>query len=713
MQWADELSLGFLMYLARLGALEDLSMLIIGTFRTEEITSNLRRLLNTDSIHSINLDRLDLPAVRKIMADMMAVKVPPESFVSFLYDFSDGNPFFVAEYLRACVDEGLLFRDEMSRWQIMHQEDDDATTVEIRTLPLPRSLRDLVDRRLALLSKTARNLAWAAAVIGRQIEAMVLWNLVTFNSTVLDAVDELINRQVLDEIEPGIYRFSHDIIQHVIYDKIPQQEKSGLHQKAAETLETMKAEQKEDLLASIGLHWEQAGESDKAKSYYFKAAKRAVQRYAISDADQLFNSYFNLSTTADVDRIKARNFYGSNVLIISGRIQEAVEQHQQAILESEALENWECSAVSMLGLIVAQNIRGAYPEAKALCKKVMSLAIENNDRFIKAQALIALGSIYLMQALPTKARELYIRARRIFRNLQKEDGEAKVLSCLGTMSMHSGNLDKAYKYFKRAMMKYHKLGIRHMEADNRKNLAMVHWMRGQLKDAERLGQDAIHLMREIGDRYREGVALGNLAVINQEMGRLSAALSIYRQALEIQHEIGDRFAEGNTLGNTAHVEYEMGHVDHAEVLFNRSIAILDELGARGSQARMRHGLAVLERQTLGNYERAEYLLRQAENVFRETGDFICIAFCFCERGHLTLARGQDALDYFNEARNLAMSNNLESDSEFAKALAILENAIEAQSHGETLFRGQKLVDYPTGIRQWLESNNELGNDESE
>src|SRR5262249_28840827 len=129
---------------------------------------------------------------------------------------SEGNPFFVAEYLRAAVEEGLLWRDQGGRWQVAERwgsgdqraepaplvsqapnpraggavqppPDTGApprsrqTEVEggavqqapeagasYERLPLPGSLRDLVGRRLSDLPAEARAVLSAAAVLGRE-----------------------------------------------------------------------------------------------------------------------------------------------------------------------------------------------------------------------------------------------------------------------------------------------------------------------------------------------------------------------------------------------------------------------------------------------------------------------------------------------------------------------------------------------------------------
>src|SRR5262249_23005028 len=84
LQWADELTLGFLEYARR--ALEPgrMPLLIVGTYRTEEAGEPLRRLLGSEGIESLVLGRLEEPAVGAMVAEMLALEPAPALFSRFL-----------------------------------------------------------------------------------------------------------------------------------------------------------------------------------------------------------------------------------------------------------------------------------------------------------------------------------------------------------------------------------------------------------------------------------------------------------------------------------------------------------------------------------------------------------------------------------------------------------------------------------------------------
>src|SRR5688572_9094283 len=66
----------------------------------------------------VSLAGLTEPAVASIVGDMLALSPAPGALSGHLARQSLGNPFFVAEYLRAAVDEGMLWRDGAGCWRV-------------------------------------------------------------------------------------------------------------------------------------------------------------------------------------------------------------------------------------------------------------------------------------------------------------------------------------------------------------------------------------------------------------------------------------------------------------------------------------------------------------------------------------------------------------------------------------------------------------------
>jgi tetratricopeptide (TPR) repeat protein len=94
----------------------------------------------------------------------------------------------------------------------------------------------------------------------------------------------------LATIQPELeYLFRHALVQDAAYGSLLKQERRGLHAQVGQALEELYPERREELAAVLGMHFEQAGENDKALDYLISAGNYAIQRNAIREAFDAFD----------------------------------------------------------------------------------------------------------------------------------------------------------------------------------------------------------------------------------------------------------------------------------------------------------------------------------------------------------------------------------------------------------------------------------------
>ncbi|MBL8739848.1 MAG: AAA family ATPase, partial [Myxococcales bacterium] len=168
LQWADEHTRHFLRTLDD-AWFDRNPIVILPTYRADEETKELAELREKRAHTTVMLERLQEDAMIRIVRDMLAVDTPDPRLITFLQLHSEGNPFFIAEFLRAAIAKRLLRRDESGSWRYEAEDGDD-----IGALPLPAALRDIIAFRLAGLSAEAREIAETVAVLGRETAGAVL-----------------------------------------------------------------------------------------------------------------------------------------------------------------------------------------------------------------------------------------------------------------------------------------------------------------------------------------------------------------------------------------------------------------------------------------------------------------------------------------------------------------------------------------------------------
>jgi tetratricopeptide (TPR) repeat protein len=277
LQWVDALSLAVLYYLQG-EFLGESRVLVVGTYRTEELDAGLRLLLSSPGVAHRTLGRLDESMVARMVEDMLALPSPPDSFVRFLTSRSAGNPFFVAEYLRTAIDERLLFRDVHGKWQLASGGSALERLHEV--LPLPGSVHDLVGRRLEGLGPGTRGVLEMASVLGRELEADVLVAVARLGDwQELETLEELRARHVLEDVGGGRLRFVHDKLREITYEGILPERRVSLHRAVALALEGRYAEEgvPPALYPVLAHHWELARDDVGTFEYLEKAGTHALK----------------------------------------------------------------------------------------------------------------------------------------------------------------------------------------------------------------------------------------------------------------------------------------------------------------------------------------------------------------------------------------------------------------------------------------------------
>src|SRR5262249_28902066 len=278
--WADEMSVSFLHSLTS-AFLDAHPILVLGIYRTEDAPEALRELVTGTNARAFTLDGLPGDAIGAMVGEMLALPEPPPELVRLVTEQSEGNPFFATEYLHAAVGEGLLVRDPSGRWMRPNAD------LPLDELPLPPTLRDLVERRLAHLPPGAVDLAQAAACLGRDFDGEMLVAVVDAVAESAPFVQQLLQRCVLEESGNGRLRFAHDKLRETIHRGIQLERRSELHHRAAVALERV-ADDSRRPYAVLAHHWLEAKLPDKALECLGAAGERALQAAAYRDAADFF-----------------------------------------------------------------------------------------------------------------------------------------------------------------------------------------------------------------------------------------------------------------------------------------------------------------------------------------------------------------------------------------------------------------------------------------
>lgn len=363
LQWADDLSLEFLSHLAESTTATDAAFVLVGTCRLEEMGARLRALAENPGISVESLPLFDHVAVREMVSGMLALPEPPASLINFVNEESRGNPFFIAEYLRAAIEAGLLRRDVMGRW---HLSPSVTEAGELRQrVAAPPTISAVVALRLRDLEPASIDILRAAAVLGREFDVeLVARTAGLATAVVLDAYAALRPRNILEEDGAGVSRFAHDKLREITYAETAAEQRVELHARAAAALEDRYAgRDAAPHFGELGFHHARAGVCARAADYYQRAGEQAQEAYANEDAIRFFR--LALEQTEDTEdtedalgndglRTRLREQLADGLMVVgrpaeAGEIFEAgmdslpnaFEPHDRARWRRKLAQTWE------------------------------------------------------------------------------------------------------------------------------------------------------------------------------------------------------------------------------------------------------------------------------------------------------------------------------------------------------------------------------------
>lgn len=286
LQWADELSMGFLEHVRAQAEAAPLRGLILATVRAGESSRSLDELSARPGITTMSIGRLDQDAVGTLISDMLALPTVSSDVVEGLFRHSEGNPLFLTEYLLEAVAEELIFRDADGVWHARGGADKE---LDYAQLPLPSTVHDLIAHRIDGLSKEARRLADLSSVLGAEPDLDVLQRAAaTTDAAFFDALDELRRRHVLDQKAPRLLAFGHSKMREVTYSRLPELRRARLHMLIAETMVALPEDHPARSAATIAEHFYSGGDEAEALPHALAAGDQARARYGHDEAERFY-----------------------------------------------------------------------------------------------------------------------------------------------------------------------------------------------------------------------------------------------------------------------------------------------------------------------------------------------------------------------------------------------------------------------------------------
>src|SRR5581483_7326154 len=191
LHWADSATIAMTSHLARF--ITEAPVFVIGTYRDTDVTAEhalsraIGPLIRESAHERVRLEPLSVAAVGELLSSLTEQDVPQE-LISTIATETGVKPFFIREVLLHLVEEKKIYVDADGRW---------TSDLAIVDMGVPEGVRDVVTRRIAHVSETARKLASTASAFDGAFPLSAVAPIAGFDDDVaLDALDELLDAQL-------------------------------------------------------------------------------------------------------------------------------------------------------------------------------------------------------------------------------------------------------------------------------------------------------------------------------------------------------------------------------------------------------------------------------------------------------------------------------------------------------------------------------------
>jgi DNA-binding CsgD family transcriptional regulator len=450
LHWSDPTSLDFLLFLARHAVAQPL--LIVGTYRSDEIGPELRRALAELDRARLAYELALAPLTRDdtaIMIQRIFDLISPvrRELLDRLYALTEGNPFFLEELLKSLVVAGDIFF-AAGRWD--HKPIDE--------LRIPRSVQDAVSRRLDQVSGPARQVLELAAVAGRRFDFDLLQRITGRDEAELVwLIKELISAQLVAEESADRYAFRHALTRQTLYTGLLARERRSLHRVIAETLARTDLDASPDRLADLAHHYAEAGLWSETLAYAERAGTHALASFAPQAAVEHLTRALaaaralGSAPAARIYRLRGRAYE------TLGQFTPALADYEQALQVARAAGDLiaEWHILTDLGVLwTGQD----YAQTGEWFAEALRLAEASGEPRLRAHSLNRLGNWLTNVGQISASLHTLSDALALFEALGDQQGTAETHERLGMAAGMYGDSERSDRHYRQASEQFRALG---------------------------------------------------------------------------------------------------------------------------------------------------------------------------------------------------------------------------------------------------------------
>ncbi len=663
LQWADPTTLRLIHYLSR--NTRKNKMLILGTYRPEDIVqqddgkphilkTTVQNMSREGLYQEIRLSRFSEESVGEFIGRTLDDLELDDEFVDKIYRESEGNPFFLLEFIRMLVEEGHLIKTKVG-WE---------ANANIGEVNIPSKVYDIVARRVDRLMEDHRELLECASVVGEEFESGVVGDVLGVNRIKLLRNLSIIekNHNLIRSIKKK-YVFDHGKIREVLYNSIMHELREEYHRMIAETYEKIYGE-KDEVVYELARHWYEGGEYEKAFKCYEKASVMAKKAYANKLAIECYDRLLDMMPSLDILEYRRRKMI--DILHKKGRCLKSMGEwggsekaFHRALQIAEELGDEMMIADSEIKMGDIIQLEGRYDESLGWYKDGSAIYQGIGDDKGYCESLIKIASIYNSKSEYDKSIEYLELAQDIAEKLQDNKIMSIMYGGMGSMYYGRGEMRKSLKYFEK------KLKIAEEEGDlleigyTMMNMGTLYVKLQEYDKCMDICDRVLEIVEKTGDKLMEQNVLGKLGITYTEQGDYTKGLEYYKKKLSLSEKTGDKRSIAYVANNIGELYKEKGEYEKALEYYEKDVKISKDLGDKRGYAITVGNIGNLYK-LMGDFDKADEMYDETIQIAKEQDTKDVLSFFTSCKADLYFEKDmvESAQSLNNEAMEIAERINM-------------------------------------------------------
>lgn len=587
LHWADPSSTDLLHHLSQ--RISDRSLLIVGTFRPEDLAVNnhpLKKYKLEMEAHSL-CDEIALTSFTdKHIARYLNTRFDnnnfPEELAELIQRKTEGHPLFATSFIQFLIDsEDIANRDGL--WSLVRPLAD-------LEMAAPKNVRSMILKKIESVTVEDKRMLQYASIEGEEFTSTVLANLIAAdNVTVeerldrLDKVHRLIDTRGEQHLPDGTltvrYRFSHVLFQNLLYETLIPRRRRLLHLQAGEQLAARYGDQSSGIASQLAMHFEAGGDLSRAIEYLIQAGDNAIKLYANAEAESHYSHAMRVveklsGPEQSTTRLGLYQRRGKANLALT-RLKQAEDDFSKMRLVARAAgaTAFECVALNALADTFFYSHR--LKEMRECASQALQIAEELDDDASQIEAMVSLGMTYTGSGELAEGKRLLDGSILAARRRKPSSALIRGLVYRGILHYFQTEYEPAERLLTEAVSLASDLRNGFMLLHSRFFLGLNFGNQGRISDALASLRETMEMAQRDGDHIILSRIPNSMGWIHRELGNLAEAIALDQRSSEIARSHHVTEAEANSLINLSQDHTTRRDGDSAIAALNNAEAIFE------------------------------------------------------------------------------------------------------------------------------------------